>query len=268
MDDYFSNNFDESKNCVQEDLMEKLGKDDEHERCAIKSQGSLEKQWEQCKSDLVAKLAQRCNPRKIVKTGDFLYCRNRGRTSCCFNKEKCSQNMTVANDEMYDKALKYMSNPKKHLKKLVKDLGYETCHQIEGYDATQCQKDCDKLEKSEFAKDCAKKHKGVFKCCIRRDKEFCHECRFCCTLSVCTNNTGNHFKDTTQEELGAVKNEKISGKAAFEVDMKMYKGPDYRCLKPLKGVAPESWPHHFMPEYRAAKERFNYKDLKFHFLSL
>ena len=97
---------------------------------------------------------------------------------------------------------------------------------------------------------------------FRRDKHFCHECRFCCSLSVCTNSTGNFFKDTQKEELGAVKNQAISAKAAFEVDMKMFKDNDYRCLKPKKGVSPEKWPHHFMPEFRAAKTEKELKKVK------
>ena len=162
--------------------------------------------------------------------------------------------MTQSNDIMYDKALLYKSNPKKHLKSLIKDAGYDTCHQIKGYDASKCYKDCKKLKKSKFAKDCKKKSKGVFKCCIRRDKEFCHECRFCCTLSICTNSTGNFYKDTEKEKLSDAKNHQISAKSAFEVDMKMFKGPDYRCLKPKKGVSSQKWPHYYMPQFRAAKE--------------
>ena len=40
-----------------------------------------------------------------------------------------------------------------------------------------CFKDCDRLKKHKFAKDC-KNRGGLYKCCIRRDKAFCHECRY------------------------------------------------------------------------------------------
>ena len=30
---------------------------------------------------------------------------------------------------------------------------------------------------------------------FRRDKVACHECRFCCTLSICTTETGTFFKN-------------------------------------------------------------------------
>ena len=84
-------------------------------------------------------------------------------------------------------------------------MGYKTCHMLNSsLDATICAKDCDRLKKHKFAKDC-KNRGGLYKCCIRRDKAFCNECRylvqisgvrskgethrlprFCCTLSLCT----------------------------------------------------------------------------------
>ena len=57
-----------------------------------------------------------------------------------------------------------------------KDLGYNTCLKIKGLDATECAKDCEKLEGEDFATKC-KKNGGLFKCCIRRDAAMCHECR-------------------------------------------------------------------------------------------
>ena len=35
--------------------------------------------------------------------------------------------------------------------------------------------------------------------------------------------------------------------------MKMYKAPDYRCLKPKPGLPSSQWPHYDMEQYRAAK---------------
>ena len=80
-------------------------------------------------------------------------------------------------------------------------MGYKTCHALNSsLDATVCAKDCDRLKKHYFAQECKAKG-GLYKCCIRRDKAFCHECRylikrenilqhhlqrFCCTLSLCT----------------------------------------------------------------------------------
>ena len=37
--------------------------------------------------------------------------------------------------------------------------------------------------------------------------------------------------------------------------MTMYKGYDFRCLKPKAGVSSEKWPHYEMHAYRSAKEK-------------
>ena len=92
---------------------------------------------------------------------------------------------------------------------------------------------------------------------FRRDKEFCHECRFCCTLSVCTVGEKHIFKDS-KNDTNKIKSEKskaILAKTGFLTDMKMYKAPDYRCLKPKKRRHPIKWPHYYMPEFRAAKNK-------------
>ena len=57
-------------------------------------------------------------------------------------------------------------------------MGYKTCHVLNSsLDATVCAKDCDSLKKQDFATTCKAKG-GLYKCCIRRDKAFCHECRY------------------------------------------------------------------------------------------
>ena len=66
--------------------------------------------------------------------------------------------------------------PEAFLTNLVDNLGYDSCHRTVGYDAAACAADCSVSEKSTFARQCTAKG-GLYKCCIRRDKEFCHECR-------------------------------------------------------------------------------------------
>ena len=45
---------------------------------------------------------------------------------------------------------------------------------------------------------------------VRRDKIFCHECRFCCTLSICTNNLGlSYFMDSSDKPLNGSQNKVI-----------------------------------------------------------
>ena len=53
-----------------------------------------------------------------------------------------------------------------------------TCHILNtSLNANVCaDDDDDDWEKQKFAKKCAKDG-GLFKCCIRRDAAFCHECR-------------------------------------------------------------------------------------------
>ena len=62
-------------------------------------------------------------------------------------------------------------------------MGYKTCHALNSsLDSTVCAKDCERLKKHKFAKDCKNKG-GLYKCCIRRDKAFCHECRYQAQIS-------------------------------------------------------------------------------------
>ena len=75
------------------------------------------------------------------------------------------------------KPREYLKGPKVYIKKKVKRMGYKTCHVLKNsLDASVCAKDCESMKKQKFAKDC-KKNGGLFKCCIRRDAAFCHECR-------------------------------------------------------------------------------------------
>ena len=63
-------------------------------------------------------------------------------------------------------SVNYLDNNTEYLKSMVDDLGYDTCRRIQEYDARKCEKDCKKLGKSKFAKDC-ETNGGLFKCCIR-----------------------------------------------------------------------------------------------------
>ena len=99
---------------------------------------------------------------------------------------------------------------------------------------------------------------------FRRDKEFCHECRFCCTLSVCTIGDKHIFKDSKNdtEKIKSQKSGAILAKTGFLTDMKMYKAPDFRCLKPKKRLSPSKWPHYYMPEFRAASNKAELKKVE------
>ena len=92
---------------------------------------------------------------------------------------------------------------------------------------------------------------------FRRNKEFCHECRYCCTLSVCTTAGGSTYLHTNQT-LEKVQSRGLLDGAptasfGFSTDMRMYKSYDFRCLKPKDDIPIEKWPHYEMHGYRAAK---------------
>ena len=46
------------------------------------------------------------------------------------------------------------------------ELGHDTCHRTEGYDAEACHQDCRRLETGAFAQTC-RRGGGLYKCCIR-----------------------------------------------------------------------------------------------------
>lgn len=79
--------FEASDNCDGEDEMKGL----EAWRCASASAegGSARFQWEDCRYKLLGKLALSCGQRKVKEVGQFLFCSEGGRTSCCFLEEKC-----------------------------------------------------------------------------------------------------------------------------------------------------------------------------------
>ena len=76
---------------------------------------------------------------------------------------------------------------------------------------------------------------------FRRDKENCHECRYCCTLSICDTNKGPKFRFSDRalkkvQEKARKDKYYQSNSAAFGYshDMRLFKHYDYRCLKPIQ----------------------------------
>ena len=60
----------------------------------------------------------------------------------------------------------FLKAPDLYIKKMVDGMKYDSCHRIDGTDASKCADDCKKASKSDFARNCAKNH-GLYKCCIR-----------------------------------------------------------------------------------------------------
>ena len=95
---------------------------------------------------------------------------------CCFENAKCTEFMDWGNDDLAE-AQSYLRDPLAYLNGLVQSTGYSSCHHLHtSLDASKCAKDCENLSKKEFAQNCTA-NGGLFKCCIRRDKARCHECR-------------------------------------------------------------------------------------------
>ena len=59
-EDYFSGNFNAKENCKREDLMMKLQKETNPQRCAIIDMGNPGVQWENCKKQLSKLLQLKC----------------------------------------------------------------------------------------------------------------------------------------------------------------------------------------------------------------
>ena len=67
---------------------------------------------------------------------------------------------------MKRQSTKFLNNSQEFVEDMVKNFNYDTCHVITNYDATICAEDCKRLEREDFARECAG-NGGLFKCCIR-----------------------------------------------------------------------------------------------------
>merc|ERR1719369_539878 len=252
--DYWSDEFDVSQNCENKDEIERL-LDLTPTQCTriMLNAGNEEKTFQSCKRHLQDKVKEKCEDVKVDKPGILLYCKKRGYLSCCFRNETCAtwSNMRKSS---YEKAKEYLTNRKNVLKNLINSVGYKTCYHIDSLDATKCAEDCKKMEKETFAKNCREKG-GLFKCCVRRDKMACHECRFCCTLPMCTYDPGS--KENTvfdMEHKIELKNQKnnVTAREIFFSDQIVYVSDDYYCLKPDKNKDPKKWHRYEATGFRQA----------------
>ena len=102
----------------------------------------------------------------------MLYCKDGGQTTCCVYAESCfSDYYKGVHGDLEKKSAQFLKFPDYYVKSMVDKLSYDTCHRIDGLDATMCAKDCEVLAKSEFAQEC-ERDDGLFKCCIRYNKLF------------------------------------------------------------------------------------------------
>jgi len=207
---------------------------------------------ELCKQQLANYLKSRaeCNLKVVTKdqVGEMLYCKNNGMTNCCIHKFNC-ENQERVNSNIAVIAYQYMKDKKAFLKKERIKRGYKTCYPIKGLDASKCAKDCDKIladSSSPLRKHCDKKN-GLLKCCVRREKAFCHECRYCCTLPFCSYKDSDETIAIGEEHFGEkeeTEHQEIALLAIYDLraTKTFYKDNDDRCLKPeySKGKKPKN----------------------------
>jgi len=248
--DYWDDDYDKGKNCESQEEIEKLKASDENqcvENYIIHANESIES----CKRSLATQLLFKCKMTGIEEAGELMFCRNRGLTICCFHKHRCMETWTGINKNYEEIAVQYLADKEKSLSQIRLQYGYKTCHAIDGYDATKCAEDCDRFKTSYLAKECEKRN-GVFKCCIRRDKANCHECRFCCTTPFCTYKNGHDIQQLGEDHLGSLATPEDQDNSLNSLDYLkaynlFYKGMDTRCLKPYSHRKPEEW-RNYVPE--------------------
>ena len=156
-------------------------------------------------------------------------------------------------NQIYENAKKYLRDPQSVLKELVDpEIGYKSCHHLKSDDVSKCANDCKALEKRKFAKNCSNTG-GFFKCCIRRDKRGCHECKFCCTLPMCTYPPGGRDNTVFDEKISLEENQSLlKAKNIFWSHEIIYKNYDYRCVKPYSHKDPKKWHMYDMEPFRHA----------------
>jgi len=249
--DYWNEEYDEGKNCESEDVITELNiGNTAKEQCTINYSIDPKEAITLCKAELGGQLIYACRFTKVHKVGDLLYCKNRGQTTCCFVNHECVGTWKDISMRLIDTAEEYLTDKEGYLKNLQSTLGYHTCHPIEGYDASKCAEDCEAYKDTPLSRECEKK-KGTLKCCIRRDKFFCDECRFCCTLPFCTyidSESGYEIRQLGEMDLGqTVAGDQENGIRAVDlihITNKLYKDDDGRCLKPYSNKDPEKWDHY------------------------
>jgi len=255
VEDYWDEDYDNEKNCISQQAIEKLKELKlEKKQCHGNMGSDPVEALQICRNSLSSKLIQACSMTKVKKAGNLLYCRNRGVTTCCFDNHQCESSWDDIEQPIPELAAAFLDNKEETLKKIKKELGFDTCHAIKGYDASKCAEDCKNIESSSsnLAKRCKAK-KGHLKCCIRRDKRHCHECRYCCTLQFCS------YVDKDGDLTHIGENDIVHGNATSNMMNKngtenalsniysrdnFLKRQDTRCLKPYSDDDPEKWEHY------------------------
>jgi len=255
---HWTNDFDQSKNCQSEDIIDEKWQNSQ-EDCVKFSEADASKAIKECKRRLTNTFISKCKIKTLLnnKVGDLLYCHNRGEIKCCIHNHKCS-NYDEINADMTKTAISYLTDKTSFLER-EKKKGFSTCHPIQGLDASICATECKSLLKTSPLLDYCNSKGGFLKCCVRREKTFCHECRYCCTLPFCTYMKDGEMivegEDILQKKKAENQGASINAVDELRAHNSMFKGRDNRCLKPNDEKDPENWDHYDPDDfYEAASE--------------
>jgi len=259
-DDYWSEDYDEDKNCASQDIIVKT-RAVHPEYCVTNVMEDPNLSLEDCKRSLSQGVMRKClsKTQQSPEIGELLYCHTRAITTCCLHNFTCN-GYTNVNENMNQTAARYLTNKDLFLEDLIKNRRYNSCYPIKGLDASKCAVECSALLKSSPLLEHCKKRDGLLKCCVRRAHAFCHECRYCCTLPFCSyrNNQGDIIvegEDILIENEAADQN--IGRNAVYDLRATgtLYKGFDNRCLKPDDSKKPEDWDHYDPDDFYEATSK-------------
>jgi len=247
--DYWSEDYDQDKNCASEELVIKIKKENS-EYCTSNTEENPHLAIENCKRSLSQGAMSKCmaNTQKSPEVGELLYCHSRAQTLCCIHNFTCA-GLPQVNENMDKTAARFLKDKDLFLKNLVKMRQYNSCHPIKGLDASKCADECKSLLKTSPLLEHCNRRGGLLKCCVRRDKAFCHECRYCCTLPFCSYKDERGVVIVEGENIlnpNKAADQNIGMDAVYELRAmsSMYKGYDNRCLKPDDSKDPELWDHY------------------------
>jgi len=255
LQDYWDEDYDQDQNCVSKDLIVTL---DDQKRCVKNTIQDPNQSIEDCKRTLTKEVLGPCmgNTNQLPQTGKLLYCVNRAQTTCCIHNYTCN-GYRETNKNLKFNAANFLTDKEAYLAKEVKRRGFHNCHPIAGLDARKCAEECKSLLKTSPLLDHCKKKGGLLKCCVRRDKVFCDECRYCCTLPFCSYKDENGEIIVEGENIltaNKIADQEIETHAVYELKAinRLYKGYDNRCLKPDENKPAEKWDHYDPDEFYKA----------------
>ena len=261
VEDYFSVDFDRLRNCTSgPDELKELYLKEQCETVVVTNDTDLSGI---CKRKLAKNIYKRCMSAKGIKSvGNSTFCNTRGVLTCCYDKYTCmpwtlkqstsfQSKEKVASIFMKTKSKTNLENP---LVSAYKNYsGYASCHPIDSYNVLKCALDCEEFAKNEFSKNCTS-NGGVFKCCIRRGHFHCHECRYCCTLPMCS-----YPKDSLDGLPKTVFNiapnewNKERADHIFNQPTDLTPGhEDNRCVKPFSQSDSQRWETYDMEAFKRA----------------